>query len=124
MSSTCEYPTYDVCVTRNNPFTLQFFREINDELFSFTGKKLVLTVRDRIDGKEIILLTSDDGDITLSTKDSIANSLVTVNANSKVVRGWKNGNYIYDLVYFTDSEDVKTLLGGSFTISKGVSDVR
>ena len=124
MSSTCEYPTYDVCVTRNNPFTLQFFREVDEVLFSFTGKKLVLTVRDRIDGKEIILLTSDAGDITLSTKDSVAGSLVTVNANSAVVRGWKNGNYVYDLVYFTDSEDVETLLGGSFTISKGVSDVR
>ena len=124
MSSICQYPTYDVCVTRNNPFTLQFFREVEGVLFSFTGKKVVLTVRDRIDGKEIIILSSDAGDITFSEKDSVADALVVVFVNSEKVRAWNNGHYVYDLVYFTDSEDVKTLLGGAFSISKGVSDVR
>ena len=120
----CDYPTYNICVTRNNVFNLDFFREVDDEVFSFTGKKLVLTVRDRIDGKVIFVLSSDDGDITLEEYESVAGGLVRVSVDSEVVRGWKNGIYVYDLVYFTGPTDVKTVLGGNFTISKGVSDVR
>ena len=120
----CDYPTYNICVTRNNVFNLVFFREVDDEVFSFDGKSLVLTVRSYVDGKEIIVLSSDTGEITLEEYEGVVGGLVRVSVNSGVVRGWKNGIYVYDLVYFTDPTDVKTVLGGNFTISKGVSDVR
>ncbi len=104
----------DIVAVRGDYFERGY--DIGSSPFTLLGKTLKAQVRDKEYGKILHEFNTSNGSILVS------GTIITINCDADVIKLLKIGTYYWDMIAYTSSQDVQTLMKGKFTITNKITE--